>query len=732
MRRWDRWALAVIVAIYITLGVLHTILVPLFEAPDEIWHFSFIEVMSRERTIPIQPVDEKDIWLREAGQPPIYHILFAPLVAPFDTSDLRDFVRFNTAHPAVNPGSDSEAPNVFIHTPYEEFPYRGSVRVVHLVRLAGLAWGAATIVGTYYLVRDVVPDRCDLAVAAAALVALNPHFVFISSVVNNDAAAAALCTWVLWLCIRLAGGRAGNSATVSLGVLLGLALLSKMSALALLPLVALALALAWWRDRDGRALLLRGAMVLAPAVVLSGWWYVRNWTLYGDPLAWSIWLQDIGVQRVTIDELLRQFGHVFTSYWAPRDGLFPQFVFWGLGALLVTAVAGWGLLIVRLAQRERPPQEGGLWSEGVLLSGVWLLLLFVSLIRYMTTTPSAEGRLLYPGIASFSLLVVLGWDAVLPRRWLHAAMVGGGAGLLTLAIASPLFAIAPLYRLPVLDARRPLPEMTSVDVTWDGLTLLGIRPEPEVLEGDDTFRVSVYWQVSGQVPGDPHGVVQLWSPAGRLLGHRDQVPASEAYPPDLWQVGDIVRDVYRIRVEEPGPALCHAAVSLRDGETELGKVTVPWVCELAPPKLREKDVPYRDRYALGERIELLGYELEGEGASAERRLPFTLYWRARDSIEQDYAVFVHLVDAEGNLVGQGDGPPLEGDYPTSAWPKGDILADRHEISLEQGLPAQGSLLVGLYRLSDGVRLPVYDPDGDRVPDDAIWIKLNDPSRHAAQ
>ena len=50
-----------------------------------------------------------------------------------------------------------------------------------------------------------------------------------------------------------------------------------------------------------------------------------------------------------------------------------------------------GRLIGRSRERDRDT------ASALLLTGTWFVLLFASLVRYMTTTPSAEGRLLFPG-----------------------------------------------------------------------------------------------------------------------------------------------------------------------------------------------------------------------------------------------------------------------------------------------------------------------------------------------
>jgi 4-amino-4-deoxy-L-arabinose transferase-like glycosyltransferase len=732
--------LAVLVTLYVVLGAIYSLVVPLFEAPDEIWHFNFIRVVAKERTLPVQPREGKDMWLREVGQPPLYHLLGAAIAVPLDTSDFPDYVRFNVAHPAVTAGSESKATNVFIHTPHEAFPYRGSVLAVHLLRFYTLLWGAATVVGTYAVAREVAPGRPSLALAAAAVTALNPHFIFISSVINNDAAIACLGTWTLWAAVRLAKGTREESQgsrlihSGILGLLLGLSLLSKVSALALLPLTALALTLAWWRKPNWRATLLDGAMIYGLAALVAGWWFVRNWRLYGDPLGWSVWLIDIGVQRISLAELIRQFGHVATSYVSPYDGLYPAWLFWTLGLLLTVAIVGWVRLILAPRLRE------ALDTYGLLLAGAWIILLFASLVRYMTTTPSAEGRLLYPGIAAISTLLVLGWDAVLPRRWARPVSWVLGAGLFALCLATPFFAIAPRYALPRVTQARELEGLVPIHGgDWGAVRLLGVRVTPQVAQPGDTVEIELYWEARDTPSSDLQTVVRLWTAGNRLLGQWHRTPAEERYPPDLWQAGDIVRDEYRLPVGQHGPALYSVDVSVRGPERVLlnqassGSSRTRF--KLAPaswhPSAATQIRP--TAYVVGDKVELLGYELPAGTSWAEDGLPIALYWRVRDEIEEDYSIFVHLLDADGTLIGQGDGPPLGGDYPTSGWSEGEELVDVHlvqpkEATSRTNLPEGSYLLIGLYHPSRGERLPALDYAGHRIPHDAMRLDVVDRER----
>jgi hypothetical protein len=107
---------------------------------------------------------------------------------------------------------------------------------------------------------------------------------------------------------------------------------------------------------------------------------------------------------------------------------------------------------------------------------------------------------------------------------------------------------------------------------------------------------------------------------------------------------------------------------------------------------------------LGEAIVLESYALD-ESVRAGNVLHLDLYWQASTAVAEDYQVFVHLLDEDGQRWAQKDGPPLLGARPTSSWQPGERLTDRRGLLLPLDMPS-GSyhLRVGLYRLSDGSHL----------------------------
>ena len=115
------------------------------------------------------------------------------------------------------------------------------------LRLFSVALGAIFVVLTYEIVRQIYPQRAAVRLAAAAFVAFLPMHVAMAASVNNDALAEVLLAGTLLLSIRyvkgwlLGPGQPGWLQALALGLLLGLALVTKVSAYVAIPVVLAAL-----------------------------------------------------------------------------------------------------------------------------------------------------------------------------------------------------------------------------------------------------------------------------------------------------------------------------------------------------------------------------------------------------------------------------------------------------------------------------------------------------------
>jgi len=112
----------------------------------------------------------------------------------------------------------------------------------------------------------------------------------------------------------------------------------------------------------------------------------------------------------------------------------------------------------------------------------------------------------------------------------------------------------------------------------------------------------------------------------------------------------------------------------------------------------------------GDAIQLLGYELADDSVHPGETLPVAFYWRSSQRLQDNYSVFIHLVDEDGILQAQRDSYPGAGNVATSEWPAETTLRDVHTVEIPVTARAPSSLRVevGLYDFATGRRLSVRE------------------------
>jgi len=238
--------------------------------------------------------------------------------------------------------------------------------------------------------------------------------------------------------------------------------------------------------------------------------------------------------------------------------------------------------------------------------------------------------------------------------------------------------------------------LQPLDVNYSSFLHLDARPDDATWATSDNMH-----------PGDPQAQIDIptsgwWTSLHVRDEHRLEVP------PDIPPVQYLLRvGLYDRRTGE------RLTVLADDGSATGDSITLQPVRVIRAKPVSPRQLPHRVEYTLGERIELLGYDLEvGEWGLGIGDWELTLYWQAKEVVEKDYTVFVHLVDQEGKLWGQGDGVPMRGMYPTSAWLPGQLVEDRHVVQVDPTVPL-GSyrVLVGLYDPVTLERPEAVGPEG---------------------
>ncbi len=118
-----------------------------------------------------------------------------------------------------------------------------------------------------------------------------------------------------------------------------------------------------------------------------------------------------------------------------------------------------------------------------------------------------------------------------------------------------------------------------------------------------------------------------------------------------------------------------------------------------------------------DKIALLDVALPDMTLSPGGLLDVTLTWQALAPLAEDYTVFVQVLDANDQIVGQIDSWPVQGTFPTSQWTPGEPVVDRYQVPLAGELPdGPYRVQVGFYLLQTLRRLAVVDSAGTAVDD----------------
>jgi 4-amino-4-deoxy-L-arabinose transferase-like glycosyltransferase len=780
-------AFVAVLALFLVLGAVYSVVTPVFEASDERWHYPVVKYIADRHQLPVQDPTRQTDWHQEGSQPPLYYMLAAALTASVDTDDFEDVLTPNP-HAVVGEPLIVGNKNMMVHTDREKWPWQGTTLAVHLIRLLSVAMGGVTVWLTWHIAGHLWPRGSHVALLAAALTAFNPMFLFISASVNNDNLAALLAAGAMLVLLKsLSRGQTVRDG-LWLGTLLGLGAITKLSVLALAPIAVAALG---WDAARGQSAahprarqtwLANLALMVVMVALIAGWWYWRNWTLYGDPSGLNRMLEIAGHRHepLTLSRLWYEFEGFRISYWAlfgALNILLDRWIYTVLDVLTIAAAVGLAVVCAKCALDSRLPaderqltpaqdshlphkrSDSRLLTLGLLVVISWVVLTLISLLRWTSQTYASQGRLMFVAIAGISALLAIGLAALMPpvqlpgttANRLRALMAGlVVSGLFILATVSPFYYILPAYARPPLLTQADLP--TDVQrVNWTiarDMKMLGYRLEatrelsplspsgnrglPPTVRPIEAVPLTVYWEALRPMTANYSVFVHLLGRQRAVVGQVNTYPGLGAWPTTQLQPGDVVADTYRVPVaaDADAPSLLRINIGLYryddPGRPALESINAdgarvePW---LTTAKLIPWDWPkplpaHPLTVHLGEAITLLGYDLS-RPTSSDARWLLTFYWQADGRPAADYTVFIQLWDT-GRQTAGFDGQPVGGDYPTGWWEAGETIVDEHVLDLSALLPGQYRVLTGMYRLDTGERLTATGPDGP-LPDNAVRL-----------
>ena len=748
-----KYGIFVLLSFFILLGGVYSVVTPIMEASDELWHYPMVKYLADHRSLPYQdPAAPETMWRQEGSQAPLYYAVGAALTLWIDTSDL-PLARYSNPHADNGIITQDGNSNLMIHGLADAWPWRGATLAIHLIRLASVLMGAGTVYLTYCLLLEIWPGRVGMALAAAAITAFNPMFLFISASVNNGNLGMLLSAAGIWLLARLVRRHAGPQPratwprdVVVLGLVLGAAVLTRTNALGLLPLTALAIGYVAWRRRSWRYFFGGGVITAGLVALISGWWFVRNLALYGDLTGIERFIVILGYRDppATLRQLWGERHGFMIAYWGLFGGVnvpLPGWIYDVLNGLAIAAALGLGLAAARFGWRV---WRGGarVWctprTMQLLLLLLWPALVLTLWAAWALRTWSSQGRLVFGAISAWSVWLAVGLSRWLAwgrlRRWGGALPGLMGAFMFGVAAWAPFGVIAPAYRPPLLPPGvEPAPQHVLRADVGGQLRLLGYDIENDSTMPGEAFRFKLYWEAQREMDRDWSIFVHVFDlDLGLPVATRDRFPgqgllATSMMSPGLRWVDEYVVWLPQTAYAPAGAVLEVGLYDRRSGErppvvVEAGEAGVVGVVEnglrFQPLRIEPRPgaVPNPVRIDFEDRLALVGWALDRRVAAPGEALTLTLYWECLDEMTTAYTVSAQVLDDGGGKVAQWDGWPGETD--TSSWVAGQRVVDRRVLRIADDAPAGGyRLLLLLYDGATLKRMRIIDAEGRVLPND---------------
>lgn len=398
------WMLPALLGLHAGLAAFYAFLLPLWGAvPDEPIHYSHVKYVAENWRLPV-------------------------INDPF--RDLKEY--YFAADPA---GAAQHGPTYYWSA---ALLYRLTVDLTlrqqqWVLRLYSVLLGGLTVWVAWGCFRLLFPDEQWTAFTATLLLTLMPHRLLISAVIYADVMAALTSALAIWGIIRATLRDDARSHWALAGLLLGAAMLTKTSAVLIVPLAVVVLIVRW---RQG-AQSLTGATVrlgiyLGATLLVSGWWLLRSLRLYGELFPTEPKPPGFGWLDVIFDPLFPRVLWMATrGYWLSlwsQVGWLPDWAATPIYGVLLAATA---VTLYALVAGARGRYRGCSDRHMALLGGfavMGLAMYYAALQRTILVSFHSNEQTGKHGqtvLVAFIALAVAGWRHLVTSRRVPAVLAVG-------------------------------------------------------------------------------------------------------------------------------------------------------------------------------------------------------------------------------------------------------------------------------------------------------------------
>lgn len=384
-------------------------------APDERQHANYIAYLLKEGKLPVFNPKSPTLYEEyQSHQPPLYYFVASGVAKLTGQTDI------------------------------ESQSFGRTIRILNCLI------GAVGVAGVFFAALWGT-KREEIAVLAASLAALLPMNVALSGAISNDPLLIALVAWIIALLVKPFASSSWKSFALP-GILIGLALITKSSGLVGLVIGMGALLVRKQPGPPAKQSILPALLGVGVALLIASPVWLRNMSLYGDPLAQSAFKEAFvgSAQKSAILQAIEagpsagspevQYWINWIGYWTARSfiGVFGYMDIWLNASGKANSNSDPNLLYKAIILFNFLGLGGGLlwlrknWQENKRLGAITLGLIGLTValfVMFNNTYFQAQARYLFPALSAFATLMAIGWVQIF-RKWqialaLVVAIFGG-------------------------------------------------------------------------------------------------------------------------------------------------------------------------------------------------------------------------------------------------------------------------------------------------------------------
>jgi hypothetical protein len=446
--------IGLIIIVFIAKELAWVWLVQPFKGPDELAHYRYVQTLFHEQQLPVLG---KTLY-REGNKNRVEYT--------------RDGKRFGITTDSITiEGPLEPEPGYLVNWIAQHPPFyylilmpvygllqnQNSVLIITIMRMVSVLMAAATLYFIFKTMQKLLPENRILQTAVTCAVAFMPTFSFISAMVNNDNLINLLSAILIYLLVEKSVSQdAGTKWSVKTGIVLALFAMTKMTALPLFFVVLTIRIIDLFKAKGSskrKSVIYSTLIIFAIPLAVAGWWYLRNYMMFGTFFATLKDAVNIDRKMITFfPKLLKYFPEInpaatmkiglvdffitknffveyFRNIWGSATSLIKLMTSWQFIGIVIFTILGVAGQIKNLYKNRIT--KGGLLKrlrdflasgQGILFltfvilltSLAWKMYEMSSLRGYMS---AMHGRYFLAAAPALMYMLLRGWEYLAGKKW---------------------------------------------------------------------------------------------------------------------------------------------------------------------------------------------------------------------------------------------------------------------------------------------------------------------------